>query len=131
MTISQFAIVAATVLGGQLGADVLRWLRSRKGEAAKAAREQKHDEEVGKQAELNHAELLAAAQHTAQETAVNTTKDALTDVRRECKECKEELRGLRDITGKLIDALEELMAQDTPQSRADARATIRLARRAM
>jgi flagellar hook-basal body complex protein FliE len=131
MTLSQFCIIVAMIIGSQLGANVFTWLRTRKGEAAKAAREQKHDEEVGKQVELNHAELLAAAQHTAQETAVNTTKDALTDVRRECKECKEELRGLRDITGKLIDALEELMAQDSPQSRADARATIRLARRAM
>lgn len=128
---SQVVIVLASVAGGQMGASFIGWLRNRKGEKAKAAREQKAYEDAVEKTKQDRKTLLADAQAIAQETALTSAHGALKQVEERCNQCVDELRGLRDVTGSLIDALEALMDEDTPAVRADARATIRLARRAM
>ena len=86
---------------------------------------------AAEKAEDDRQTLLADAQAVAQTTATKATTDALVVVQKQCRECIDELHGLRDITGRLIDAVEALMDADTPAARADARAAIRLARMAM
>jgi hypothetical protein len=109
----------------------VQWARERKGAKARAAKEQQAEENAAKQAEVDKATLLADAQRVAQTTALNSADVAFRQVSKRCDECLEELHGLRDITGRLVDAVEALMQADTPESRAQARAAIRLARNAM
>jgi uncharacterized protein HemX len=129
--INQIVVAAITIASGPVFWGFVQWVMSRKGEKAKAAREQRAEEERTKQAEVDKAKLLADAQAVAQTTALASADKALATVTKQCDKCLEELHGLREIVGSMIDATEALMAQDTPQVRADVRATIRLARRAM
>jgi hypothetical protein len=135
---SQAVLILVTFAGSQGASSVISWLRNRKNDKARAAREQKaHEDAVEKgarereQAERDRQKLLADAAAVAQTTAFNSTTDALVVVQKQCDKCTEELHGMRDVCGNLIDALEAIMAEDTPAARADARASIRLARRAM
>lgn len=89
------------------------------------------DKAAQEKAELDRQKLLAEAQSIAQTTATTATTAALVVVQKQCRDCIDELHGLRDITGRLIDAVESLMVADTPATRADTRAVIRLARAAM
>lgn len=82
-------------------------------------------------AEKDRQTLLADAQAVAQTTATKATTDALVVVTRQCKECRDELTGLRGITGHLIDAIEEVLPMVPVKHRSNARAAIRLARNAM
>jgi hypothetical protein len=97
----------------------------------RAAAEEEADEAERLKVEADRRKLLADAQAVAQTTATEATTAALVIVEKQCRECRDELQGMRDITGRLIDAVEGLMASDTPATRADARAAIRLARNAM
>jgi hypothetical protein len=129
--IGQLITAFATIAGGTGFWGFVQWARERKGAKAKAAKEQQADEKANQQAEIDRQKLLADAQAIAQTTALNSADVAFRQVSKRCDECLEELHGLRDITGRLVDAVEALMQQDTPESRAQARAAIRLARNAM
>ncbi|MCX8559750.1 hypothetical protein OS122_02405 [Mycolicibacterium mucogenicum] len=131
MTLSQIVTVLTPLLGGQLAFGIFSWLRNRKNDAAEAARKQKLDEAAAVQAEKDRQVLLAESQRIAQQTALDSANATVAQVERRCNKCIEELQELRDITGQLIDRLEELMDNDTVESRTNARATIRVARRAM
>ena len=138
MTASEVVVLVVTFAGSQVMWGLIAWVKNRKGEKAKAAREQKADEDAEDKAKRDRKILLAESQAIAQDTALKSANTAVAGLERRCDKCfaelketREELHGLRDITGTLIDVLEALMDEDTPVTRADARATIRLARRAM
>lgn len=128
---NQIVISAATISSGPAFWGLIQWLRNRRGDKALAAREQQAQEKAKVKAEIDKADLLAEAQRTAQQTALDSANSVIERVEKDCQNCRDELHGLRDIMGKLIDAIEALMDEDTATTRADARATIRLARRAM
>jgi hypothetical protein len=129
--IGQLITAFATIAGGTGFWGFIQWARERKGAKAKAAKEQQADEKATQQAEIDRAKLLADAQAIAQTTALDSANQAYQSVAKRCDDCLDELHGLRDITGRMIDALEAVMVADTAESRAQARAVIRLARQAM
>lgn len=96
-----------------------------------AIRRAEHDREEKSRRAREAEELLAASRATAQKTALDSANSAFKTVKAQCDDCLDQLHGMRDICGNLIDALEALMAEDTAAARADARASVRLARRAM
>lgn len=129
--IGQLITAFATIAGGTGFWGFIQWARERKGAKAKAAKEQQADEKATQQAEIDRAKLLADAQAIAQTTALDSADKAYKRVAEQCDRCLDELHGLRDITGRVVDALEAVMVADTAESRAQARAVIRLARQAM
>jgi hypothetical protein len=131
MSLDQLVVAVLTIASGPTFWGFLQWARERKGEKAKAAKQQQAEEAANEQAEIDRNKLLADAQAVAQTTALESTGRALKSVTEQCDKCLEELHGLRDITGHLIDAIEGLMLKDDEESRAQARAAVRLARRAM
>jgi phytoene/squalene synthetase len=86
---------------------------------------------VDKKVEADREDTIAAAAQKWQEIADASTTKAFKVVKEQCDDCLEKLGGMHDIAGNLIDAMEALLAEDSPQSRADARASVRLARRSM
>ena len=94
------------------------------------AKEQDRREKLAEEKRVRD-ELLAAAQATAQRTATEATTEALVVVTKQCKECREELGVHRDVLGKMIDVLEEILPGVEANHRTNARAIIRLARSIM
>jgi len=128
MTLAAWITVAGMVLfGGTGGGGVVYWLLNRKSEAVKSKAVEVASEAVKAEREST---LADAAKKWQEVLDVSQTK-AYATVKAQCDECTERLGGMHDVAGNLIDALEALLAEDTPQNRADARASVRLARRAM
>lgn len=121
MTLAAWATVLSVVLVGSTGSGgAVYWLLNRNSERA----------QVNKINADRESTLADAAEKWSKLLDESSTKAYHTlEVR--CDSCLEELGGMRDIAGNLIDALEALLTEDTPQSRADAKASVRLARRAM
>lgn len=82
-------------------------------------------------AERDRQQLLADAQAVAQTTATNATTQALLVVNEQAANCQRELRGLREITGDIVDVLEDLLPMLPAEYRPRARDAIRRARIAM
>lgn len=138
-TWSQIVIVLATVAGGQLGVSVISWLRNRKGDKAKAAREQKAHDEASTQAAIDRATLLAESQRIAQTTALDSVGKANLLLERQCSDCLGKLRKMekRDQRrDRIEDAMLDAMVEIVPLLPADSehtaalRAAIHTARRA-
>lgn len=135
MTLAAWITVAGLVLVGSTGSGgVVYWLLNRKSQRIIDQKTAADREKI----EADRADAIAAAAQKWQEIADESStkafeilkKDNL-DVRKQCNECLDRLTGMNDVAGALIDAMEALLAEDTPQNRADARASVRLARRAM
>jgi hypothetical protein len=121
MTLAAWITVLATVLVGSTGSGgFVYWLLNRKSQEVQ-------DNKIKADRESTLAEAATKWQVLADESATK----AYERVKDQCDECLDKLGGMHDVAGNLIDALEALLAEDTPQSRADARASVRLARRAM
>lgn len=121
MTLAAWVTVAGLVLVGSTGSGgVVYWLLNRKSQ-----------EVVDKKVEADRESTLADAAKKWQEVLDISATKAYSQLEERCDDCISKLGGMHDIAGNLIDAMEALLAEDTPQARADARASVRLARRAM
>lgn len=110
--------------------------KAERDEAERLEREKERDADREKEdAERRHRDqedLLAQSRAVAQRSALESANAAYQQVSDRCDRCLDELGGLRDITGRMIDAVEVLLTGDNSEkARADARAIVRLARRAM
>jgi hypothetical protein len=94
-------------------------------------KQRQRSEDAEESAKRDRQSLLADAQAVAQTTATKATTDALVVVNGQYSECRKEVQSLRDVSGKMIDVLEELLPMVPVEHRANARATIRLARALM
>lgn len=121
MTLAAWITVLSVVLVGSTGSGgFVYWLLNRKSQEVQ-------DDKLKAERE----DTLSAAAKKWQEVADVEATKAFKVVKERCDDCIEKLGGMHDIAGNLIDAMEALLAEDTAQSRADARASVRLARRAM
>lgn len=128
---NQLVVAALTIASGPVFWGFLQWLISRKGEKAKAAKQQQADEKASAQAEIDKAALLAEAQRTAQRTALESADRAISSVQAECDKCSRRLDKVEQVCENLIVASEAQLAADTPENRATCTAAIWAARRAI
>lgn len=119
------------LLGSSVVVTVLQKAFNRKTEREAQERQKQKDRDDKSKRDRDTEELLAQSRATAQQTALDSANQAYQSVAKRCEDCLDELHGLRDITGRLVDVVEALMQENTEETRAQARATIRLARRAM
>lgn len=121
MTLAAWVTVAGLVLVGSTGSGgIVYWLLNRKSQ-----------EVVDDKVKADRESTLADAAKKWQEVLDVSATRAYSQLEERCDECIDKLGGMHDVAGNLIDAMEALLAEDTPQNRADARASVRLARRAM
>lgn len=121
MTLAAWITVLSVVLVGSTGSGgFVYWLLNRKSQEVQ-------DEKI----KADREDALSTAAKKWQEIADASTTQAFKVVKEQCDDCLDKLGGMHDICGNLIDAVEALIAEDTPQARANARASVRLARRAM
>jgi hypothetical protein len=115
------AIAGSTGFWGALQLVINR--KGRKADAAKAVAVE----------ERTRATLLADAQAVAQKTALDSAERSYLQVRRECKECRTELRQMREAAETLIIAIEEFAFADRRDEDGSLRLreAIRVARHAM
>lgn len=128
MTLAAWITVAALVLVGTTGSGgVVYWLLNRKSQQFIDAKTRSDTEKI----RADRESTLADAALKWQELLDESSTKAYKQVEKKCEDCLDKLGGMHDVAGNLIDAVEALLAEDTPQSRANARASVRLARRAM
>ena len=132
MTLAAWVTVAGLVLVGSTGSGgVVYWLLNRKSQAVVDDKVKADRESTLADAAKKWQEIADESSTKAYKTLEESSTKAFQSVQKQCEECTEKLRGMRDVAGNLIDAMETLLSEDNPQNRADARASVRLARRAM
>lgn len=121
VTLAAWITVFAVVLVGSTGSGgAVYWLLNRNSQRVQ-------DDKII----ADRDDAIAAAAQRWQEIADTSSTKAFENVQKQCNDCLDKLSGTQDIVGNLIDALEALLNEDTPQARADAKASVRLARRAL
>lgn len=127
MTLAAWGTVLGLVLVGSTGSGgLVYWLLNRK------TQQIQDDRTVADRDKLkaDRESTLADAALKWQELLDESSTKAYEKLERQCSACIDKLTGMESIADNLIDALESLLESDTPQSRANARASVRLARRA-
>jgi DNA repair ATPase RecN len=125
MSIDDLVTVFVAIAGSTGFWGVLQLFINRKGRKADAAKQVADNEHTRNL-------LLADAQAIAQKTALDSAERSYQQVRRECGECRTELRQMREATETLIVAIEEFALVDLgPEGKVRLREAIRVARHAM
>lgn len=129
-------IVAGVIafVTGTSGTAIVNWVLHRQDRKAEAARQIQAEEkarELADKTRKDRAELLAAAQATAQTTALSSANSALDTVKAQCTDCQRRLSVVEAVCEQLVLATEAMLDEDNAPNRLAARNAAWAARRAI